>query len=198
MGDKAYRIDSISPSGREISLALIDTELESRPAGLRPGHKLMDFRMTTIDGRGFSLPSLRGSLVVLEFVPSLPPFETTTFPSKQAQSRVEERIEFVDKFLSNREKYEDVAFILMVPNFDQSLGDQEGSPFDGWKVARSGEELQIPAWSELAILDQEGIVRYTDEWIVRWDSLGCKVPEYRPAAVIHIKWALERLLQRGN
>ncbi len=199
VADKAYEVASVSPSGRKIKLVPGDKDPSSRPFVLNPGHKLRDFRINTFDNKSFPLSSLRGEVVVLNFVPTLPPLEIKNPRKRPYKERLKNRIDFVEEFFSD-EKYEDVKFLLVTVNSDYRPTRKEAEEFNRWEIGWTPQlaKMQPIGSSGLVILDKKGIIRYTDGRAVKWDSLGCKSTESRPATGFQIRWAVDRLLQIRN
>lgn len=195
VGDESYEIASVAPSGRRIELESVDKDPSTRPFVTEPGHEMRDFRIETFGGKSFSLSSLRGEVVVLNFVPTLPPYEEKESRKWPQRERLENRINYVDDFLS-KPKYEDVGFLLISIDPDYQPEKSKAKEFETWKVGWSPQlaKPQLLVGYSLVILDEKGIIRYTDELVRRWDSLGCEMPESRPAIGPEIQWALDRLL----
>jgi hypothetical protein len=196
IGTNVYSITSVAPDGREVAMEKIGEA--PPPSVLTPGHPAPDFTAKTVRGESISLSDYRGKVTILIPVP----FQCyERFSSSKSSNSIEtdtlQRVLDLQKYVSDepdrlREKIALIGVSAASEAPSSSLLDKFGIEFP---VVWDQQLARLYRWSNLLVLDQEGNIQLTGDYIVKFSGERMTQIQYCWLDAWTIEEEIERLLR---
>ncbi|MGC9529460.1 MAG: hypothetical protein ACP5G2_02420 [Candidatus Bipolaricaulaceae bacterium] len=203
MGTTAYQVASISPSGRKLRLEPYEGRFSPRPV-LLPGRQLPEWSLTTLQGKEVAISEWRGEVIVLCLLKDTSCYtdDSSSCPTCETGcKRARELGKELRSAFSAEPRYAGRVALLLMLTASSPPPEDWAEEWSGWEVLWAPQLAQaLPVWMQsfLVIADKWGVIRYTDQAIAHWDSMGCRGFAPREARSVDVRWAVNRLLAEGR
>ena len=196
IGTNVYSITSVTPDGRELTMAKVG-EAPS-PSVLSVGSPAPDFTGKTVSGGSLSLSDYRGKIAVLIPVPfqCYERFSSCTSCNSKDTKALQRALDLQKYVKGQPDRLQEKIALIGVSAASEppssSLLEKYGIKFP---VVWDQGLAQLYRWTDLLVLDQEGNIRLTTDYIVKLSGERVTAIQYCWLDARTIEEEIERLLR---
>lgn len=196
IGVNVYSVKTVAPDGRRLVMEKVGEA--PPPSVLTPGHPAPDFTAKTVRGESISLSDYRGKVTILIPVPfqCYERFLSCTSCNSMETDTLQRALD-LQKYVSDepdrlREKIALIGVSAASELPSSSLLDKFGIEFP---VVWDQQLARLYRWSNLLVLDQEGNIELTGDYIVKFNGERMTQIQYCWLDAWTIEEEIERLLR---
>jgi peroxiredoxin len=196
VGPSIYSVKSVTPDGRRLVIEKVG-EAPS-PSVLTVGHPAPDFTAKTVGGESLSLSDYRGKITVLIPVPfqCYERFSSCKSCSSREADTLQRALDLQEYVGSEPDRLREKIALIGVSAASEppssSLLEKFGIEFP---VVWDQQLAQLYRWSDLLVLDQEGNIQLTGDYIVKLNGERITEIQYCWLDAWTIEEEIERLLR---